>query len=251
MNLYNKLKRLTGRALFRYEMVKDGDCIVLALSGGEDSLALAYFLSDWRKKMRIDCKLVGVHLDMGFPKDEEEYEKEVSWLEEFCRSLEIEFCFYRTDCGIQAMEVYEKKITAPCFVCSWHRRKHLFRISQERGANKLAFGHHLDDAIVTFFMNMFYHGELSTILPVQEMFKGKLYIIRPLILVEKALISRFANKNGWKTFKNPCPFGERTKRKLIEEFLETKVYPLGPKIKRNIASAIFNPKFEYLPRSPN
>jgi len=247
MNLYTKIKRLIGRALFRYEMLKDRDIVILALSGGEDSLALAYFLSDWREKMRIDCRLLGVHLDMGFSKDEEEYEKEVKWLENFCNSLEIEFYFLKTDCGIQAMEVYEKDITSPCFVCSWHRRKHLFKLAQEKGANKLALGHHLDDAIVTFFINMFYHGELSTILPVQEMFKGKLYIIRPLILVEKALISRFAEKNGWRIIKNPCPFVEKTKRKLIENFLETKVYPLGPKVKRSIATAIFNPKFEYLP----
>jgi len=248
MTLYNKLKRLIGRALFRYKMLKEGDSIILALSGGEDSLVLAYFLNDWRKKMRIDCKLLGVHLDMGFPKDEEEYKKKVKWLEEFCKLLEIDFYFDKTDCGIQAMEVYKKNITAPCFVCSWHRRKHLFKLVQKEGANKLAFGHHLDDAIVTFFMNMFYHGELSTILPVQEMFKGKLYIIRPLILVEKNLISRFVKKNNWKIFKNPCPFTEKTKRKFLEKFLETQVYPLDSKIKRNIATAIFNPKIEYLPK---
>jgi len=231
MNLYTKLKRLTGRALFRYEMLKNGDIVILALSGGEDSLALAYFLSDWRKKMRIDCRLLGVHLDMGFPKDEREYEKEVKWLEDFCKSLEIEFYFLKTDCGVQAMEVYEKDITSPCFVCSWHRRKHLFKLAQEKGANKLAFGHHLDDAIVTFFINMFYHGELSTILPVQEMFKGKLYIIRPLILVEKALISRFAEKNGWRVIKNPCPFAEKTKRKLIEDFWKRKFILLDRRLK--------------------
>jgi len=247
VRLYKKLNRLIGRALFRYEMVKNGDFVVVALSGGEDSLALAYFLNDWRRKMRIDCKILAVHLDMGFPKDEREYEEGVKWLENFCKSLEIDFYFSKTDCGIQAMEVYEKNIKAPCFVCSWHRRKHLFKLAQKRGANKLAFGHHLDDAIVTFFINMFYHGELSTLLPVQEMFKGKLYIIRPLILVEKALISRFAKKNGWKVVKNPCPFAGETKRKLIEEFLENKVYTLGPKIKRSIATAIFNPRFEYLP----
>ncbi|PMP95932.1 MAG: tRNA 2-thiocytidine(32) synthetase TtcA [Thermodesulfobacterium geofontis] len=247
MNLYNKLKGLIGRALFRYEMVKNGDSVIIALSGGEDSLVLAYFLSDWRKKMRIECKLIGVHLDMGFPKNEREYHEGVKWLEEFCKSLEVDFYFLKTDCGIQAMEVYEKDITAPCFVCSWHRRKYLFRLCQEKGANKLTLGHHLDDAIVTFFMNMFYHGELSTILPVQEMFKGKLYIIRPLILVEKDLISRFVKKMGWNLLENPCPFSQETKRKEVERILNTCIYPLNPKIKRSIATAIFNPNFEYLP----
>ena len=162
MTLYNKLKRLIGRALFRYKMLKEGDSIILALSGGEDSLVLAYFLNDWRKKMRIDCRLLGVHLDMGFPKDEKEYKKKVKWLEDFCKLLEIDFYFDKTDCGIQAMEVYKK--------------------------------------------------------------------------------------NNWKIFKNPCPFTEKTKRKFLEKFLETQVYPLDSKIKRNIATAIFNPKIEYLPK---
>lgn len=247
MNLYRKLNRLIGRALFRYNMVSHGDSIILALSGGEDSLTLTYFLSDWRKKMGIECKILAVHLDMGFPEKEENLEEKIKKLENFCKSLEIDFYFEKTDCGAQAIEVYEKGITNPCFVCSWHRRKRLFKLAEDGGFNKLAFAHHLDDAIVTFFMNMFYHGELSTILPVQEMFKGKLYIIRPLILVEKNLISRFVKKNGWEIIKNPCPFAEKTKRKLIENFLETKLYSLDPKIKKNIATAIFNPKFEYLP----
>ena len=248
MNLHHKLKRLIGRALFRYEMLKDGDYIIIALSGGEDSLVLAYFLKDWQKKMRIDCNFLAVHLDMGFPKDENKYQEGVEELEKFCKSLEIDFYFSKTDCGIQAMEVFEKDISAPCFVCSWHRRKYLFKLAQEKGANKLAFGHHLDDAIITFFMNMFYHGELSTILPLQEMFKGKLYIIRPLILVEKDLISRFVKKMEWKVLENPCPFSKETKRKEIENLLNTCIYPSNPKIKRNIATAIFNPKIEYLPR---
>ena len=247
MTLYNRLKRLIGRALFRYEMLKNEDFVIVALSGGEDSLAMIYFMSNWKKKMRISCKLLGVHLDMGFPKDEKEYEKEVNWLKNFCNSLEVDFYFDKTDCGIQAIQAYEKDITAPCFVCSWHRRKYLFKLAQKEGANKIALGHNLDDLIVTFFMNMFYHGELSSILPVQEMFKGKVYIIRPLIFVEKALISRFVEKNSWKVIKNPCPFAKESKRKFIEEFLETKVYSLSPKIKRNIATAIFNPKLEYLP----
>ena len=248
MTLYNKLKRFIGRAVFGYDMLKEGDYIIVALSGGEDSLVLAYFLSEWRKKMRINYKLLGVHLDMNFPRDEEEYQKGVKWLKDFCESLDIEFYYKKTDCGPQALEVYEKNITSPCFVCSWHRRKHLFRLAEERGANKIAFGHHLDDVIVTFFINMFYSGELSTIVPVQEMFKGKLYLIRPLFLIEKDLLKACVKKNNWKVLENPCPFSKETKRKVMEKFLKEKIYPLGPKVKKCIVSAIFNPRPEYLPK---
>ncbi len=250
MSLYNKLKRFIGRAVFGYDMLKEGDYIIAALSGGEDSLVLAYFLSEWRQKMRINYKILGVHLDMNFPRDEERYQKGVEWLKDFCESLEIEFYYERTNCGKQALEVYEKNITSPCFVCSWHRRKYLFKLAEKTGANKIAFGHHQDDMLVTFFINMFYHGELSTILPVQEMFKGKLYLIRPLIFVEKDLISRFVKRQQWQILENPCPFSQQTKRKFIENFLREHIYPLGNKVKKSIINAIFNPKLEYLPSKP-
>ncbi|RKX57574.1 MAG: tRNA 2-thiocytidine biosynthesis protein TtcA [Thermodesulfobacteriota bacterium] len=248
MRIYKTLKRLIGRAIWKYEMLKDGDNIIIALSGGEDSLVLTYFLAEWRRKIRINYKLLAVHLDMGFPKDEEEYKNGVEWLQKFCKDLEVDFYFDKTDFGLQAMEVDKKKTANPCFVCSWHRRKYLFRLAEKISANKIAFGHHLDDVIITFFLNMFYNGELSAILPVQEMFKGKLYLIRPLILLEKNLISRFAERNNWKVLKNYCPFSEKTKRKFMENFLKEKIFSLDPRIKKNIARAIFNPRFEYLPQ---
>ncbi len=251
MRLYNKIKRLFGRAVFKYEMLKNEDFIIVALSGGEDSLVLAYFLHEWRKKMNFKYKLIGVHLNMGFAEAGEEkkkYEEGVKWLEKFCRSLDMEFYYEETDCAKQAKEVAETGETSPCFVCSWHRRKRLFRLAEKLGVNKIAFGHHLDDVIVTFFINMFYTGELSTIVPVQEMFKGKLYLIRPLFLIEKELISRFVKKMGWEILKNPCPFAEKTKRKKMEEFLKKHIYSLGPKVKKCITTAIFNPRIEYLPK---
>jgi tRNA 2-thiocytidine biosynthesis protein TtcA len=251
MRIYNKIKRLFGKAVFKYEMLNDKDFILIALSGGEDSLVLAYFLHEWRRKMNFKYRLLGVHLDMGFaetPEKKEKYREGVKWLEEFCRSLDIEFYFEETNCAKQAKEAEKSGNTSPCFVCSWHRRKHLFKLAEKTGANKIAFGHHLDDVIVTFFINMFYSGELSTIVPVQEMFKGKLYLIRPLFLIEKDLISKFVKKNNWKVLENPCPFSKETKRKVMENFLKEKIYPLGPKVKKCIVSAIFNPRPEYLPK---
>jgi len=249
MRSYNKLKRLIGRAVYGYEMLKEGDVILVAVSGGEDSLALAYFLSEWKKKMRISYTLIAVHLDMGFT-ESEEYLKGVDWLKRFCEDLEMEFVYVKTDCGAQAREVYEKRITSPCFVCSWHRRKHLFKLAQEKGANKIAFGHHQDDMVVTFFINMFYHGELSTILPVQEMFKGKVYLIRPLIFVEKPLIKRFVKQMGWNVLENACPFSEGTKRKQMEEFVKKHIFSMGEKVKKSVVKAIFNPRLDYLPTPP-
>ncbi len=251
MSTYNKLKRWIGRAIHGYGMLEEGDFIITGLSGGEDSLVLLYFLSEWRKKIHKNYRILAVHLDMGFPRsDPIEYKERVKWLKTFAQDLGAEFLMKETDCGLQALEVAEKGNKNPCFVCSWHRRKHLFRLAEELGANKLALGHHLDDVIVTFFLNLFYHGEISSIVPMQEMFKGKLCIIRPLFLVEKKLIKSFVKKMEWPILKNPCPFAEKTKRKFLENYIKEHIFSLDPKVKKSIIRAMFNVKTDYLPKPP-
>ena len=246
MSIYNKVKRLVGKAIYNYEMLEENDNILVGVSGGEDSLVLLYFLAEWRKKIKKNYNLIAVYLDMGFS-DSEVYKKEIEHLKSFVKQFSIEFIVKETDCAKRAFESVKTGKKNPCFICSWYRRKYLFKLAEELKANKLALGHHLDDAIVTFFLNLFYHGEISTIKPVQEMFKGKLYIIRPLFLLEKKLIKKFVKKMEWKVLENPCPFKEKTKRKFVENFLNQYIFTIDPKIKKSITKAIFNVKLEYLP----
>ncbi len=250
MNLYRKVKKLIGKAIFGYALVDEGDKVLIALSGGEDSLVLAHFLSEWRHLYNKNLSLYAIHLDMGFIKDEKVYKEGVNYLENFCKEREILFIFDKIHAGEMAIEAAEKGTASPCFVCSWHRRKYFFQLAQKLGIKKIAFGHHKDDVIVTFFINMFYCGELSTILPKQEMFKGNLYLIRPLYFVEKDMISRFVKQKEWKILENPCPFSQETKRAYWNQFLKNHIFSKEPLIKRNIFSAIFNPRLDYLPSPP-
>jgi tRNA 2-thiocytidine biosynthesis protein TtcA len=250
MRLEEKIRRLVGKGLFGYELLKDGDHVLVALSGGEDSLVLTHFLSYWKDKVRIRAKLTAIHLDMGFPKEEDKYLSGISFLRAFCEERGIEFIFEKTNYGLQAISAFDEGRANPCFVCSWHRRKHLFRIAERLEANKLALGHHQDDVLTTFFMNLFFHGELSALVPSQEMFKGKLYIIRPLYFVEKHLISSFVAKKGWQVLENPCPFSKETMRNAVNKLLQEKVYPLNPKVKKSIFRSLFNPRLDYLPKPP-
>lgn len=245
-NPYPRLKRLIGRAIHRYQMLEEGDRVLLALSGGEDSLVLLRFLAEWRRKTPFPWDLLAVHIDLGFSQETDHQEK-IQRMADYCASLAVPFRLEKTNYGPMALEAKEKKVSA-CFVCSWHRRKHLFRLAGEEGFRKIAFGHHKDDLIVTFFLNMCYHGELSTLLPRQEMFQGKLYLIRPLVFVDKGLISAFAQKEGLPVFENPCPLSKETRRVKMEKFLEEKLYPENPKFKGNIFHAIFNCRPDYLPR---
>ena len=246
MSLYHRLKRLIGRALHKYEMLAPGDRIIIALSGGADSLVLTYFLAEWRRKVRFSFDLLAVHLDMRFPRGPE-YEEGIKKLADFCAQLEVPFRLIFTDCGLQALEAADRGKPSPCFVCSWHRRKHLFRLAGEENYNKIAFGHHRDDLVVTFFLNMCFNGELSTILPVQEMFKGQIYLIRPLILVEKEALKTFAKQKAFPILENPCPFVGETKRVFMERWLEEHLYQIGPKVRGSVFRAIFNWRPEYLP----
>ncbi|RUM89620.1 MAG: tRNA 2-thiocytidine biosynthesis protein TtcA [Thermodesulfatator sp.] len=247
MALYHKLKRLIGRALHRYEMLSPGDRILLALSGGADSLVLAYFLAEWRRKVPFSYEILALHLDMGFSPGPE-YTRGLKRLAEFCERLEIPFQVLSTDCGQQALKAAERGKPSPCFVCSWHRRKHLFRMAGQQNFRKIAFGHHRDDLVVTFFLNLCFHGELSTLVPVQEMFQGKLYLIRPLIFCEKSALQAFARKKGFPVLENPCPLSRQSRRAFMERWLEEHLYTINPKVRGSVFRALFNWRPEYLPR---
>jgi len=250
LNLYKKLKKLIGKAVFGYDLVEEGDKILIALSGGEDSLVLTHFLAEWRHLYHKNLYLYALHLDMGFSKDEEAYRLGVEYLKNFCEEREIIFMFDKIKAGEMAIEAYDKGEASPCFVCSWHRRKYFFNLANTLGIKKIAFGHHKDDVIVTFFINMFYCGELSTILPKQEMFKGNLYLIRPLYFVEKDMISRFVKQRDWRILENPCPFSGETKRTYWSKFLRENIFDKEPVIKHNVFSALFKPRLDYLPNPP-
>lgn len=250
MNLYRRIKKLIGKAVFGYELLKEGDRVLVTLSGGEDSLVMTHYLGEWRHLYNQRLEIFAVHLDMGFPKDEEEYRKKVEYLKHFCEERDLHFLFDRISAGNLALDAFDQGTASPCFVCSWNRRKYFFNLAERLGVQKIAFGHHQDDVITTFFMNIFYCGEISTLLPKQEMFRGTLYLIRPLYFVEKDMISRLVAKMGWHVLENPCPFSGDTKRAFWNKFLKEKVFSLDPVIKRNLFSAIFNPRLDYLPAPP-
>jgi tRNA 2-thiocytidine biosynthesis protein TtcA len=134
----------------------------------------------------------------------------------------------------------------PCFLCSHLRRKILFKVSDEIDANRIAFGHHKDDIIETFFINIFYGASVSTMLPVQELFSGKLVIIRPLYLVDEDLIRRYARSMDWPEIELGCPSAGFSKREDIKRMLLS-FYRSNKKIKGNIFHALQNVKTDYLP----
>ena len=238
-----RIQGLVGKAIRDYDMIEAGDRVAVAVSGGKDSLALLYLLKARLKWIPIRYDLLAVHLDMGFEGAEPQR------IEAACRELEVPFYFEQTDYGIRAHGPENKE--NPCFLCSWLRRKHLFQLSKTLEFTKIALGHNQDDIIETLFLNMFFSGELSTMLPKQPLFKDRLTIIRPLALLEESRIKGFARRLGLPEIPNPCPSAQHSSRKEIKEFLYT-FYSRNRKIRGNIFHALSHCRPEYLlpPISP-
>lgn len=240
-----KVQGLLGKAIREYDMIENGDRVVVAVSGGKDSFALLYMLKERLTWIPIQYELLAVHLDMGFEGTQPPR------IEQVCRQMGVAFHMEKTDYGIKAHSPVNKE--NPCFLCSRLRRKHLFQLSKTLNFSKIAFGHNKDDIIETLFLNMFFSGELSTMLPKQSLFKGRLTIIRPLALLEENKIKQFAGRKGLPAIANPCPSAQNSARKEIKDFLSA-FYSRNRKIKGNIFHALSHVRPDYLlpsiPKNP-
>ena len=218
-------------------MISHGDRIAVGLSGGVDSLFLMHVLSERLKRIPIRYKLKPIHIDPGF---EGGYSDSLA---AYCRERGYELRIEHTDYGVRAHSRENRE--NPCFLCSRLRRKRLFELTAEMGCSKLALGHHRDDIIETFFLNICYAGEISTMVPSQSMFGGEIVVIRPLAFADKQLIQRFGGAAGFPQFENPCPSAASSKRQEIRDLLG-QLYRGNDKIKGNIFRALSHPKVDYL-----
>lgn len=235
-----RTNKLIGQALAEYSMIEDGDRILIAVSGGVDSLVLASILRLWQKKAPISYHIHCIHLDMGF--SEEEPHLIATELEKTGVSSEI----IHTTLGLTAQADSTGNI---CFHCARNRRTALFKLCQEQGFNKLALGHHKEDIVETLFINLFYGGNISTMLPKQELFQGKLHIIRPLAFLLKRDIEQLAGLFHYSPVKNPCPQAGTSKRDYIRGILND-LYAEDDSLVHHIFGAMGNVKPEYLLDEP-
>lgn len=229
-----EIRSLMGKAIHRFGLIKDGDRIMVGVSGGKDSLTLLHLLYEREKRVPISYELIPVYIDLGFGSNQAEILKD--FFEKRGLTYHIEF----TNIGLRANSPENRE--NPCFLCSWERRKRIFELAHNLKCNKIAFGHHKDDIIETLLLNIFYSAEISTMLPMQPMFKGSITIIRPLVLIEEKKIERFARQMNLPFSPSGCPVSGRTKREEIKELISTLEQRNG-KIKENIfrsLSRIFN-----------
>jgi len=231
------VSKAVGRAIYHYKMVSDGDKIAVGLSGGKDSLTLMWALQERLSRIPVHYSLFAVYVDLGFERDP------VRPIASYCRDMGYRLQVEHTDFGMLAHG--DENRENPCFLCSRLRRKRLFEVANALGCNKLALGHNMDDIIETLFLNMCYIGEISTMVPCQPFFGGKLTVIRPLAFLDGSTINRFAHDRAFPEFENPCPTAKTSKRREVKEMLN-RLYATNKKIKGNIFRSMSHVKTEYL-----
>ena len=220
-----------------YEMFAEGDKVAVAVSGGVDSLTLACLLHQWQKKAPVEFTVEAVHIDHGFWKSgnsELQPHKAITpQLERF---------------GIP-LRIYPERdlegIDRTCYLCSRNRRSLLFDLAQEEGYTHLALGHHRDDLVETLFLNLFYSGNISTMVPRQELFDSTLSIVRPMAYLEKENVYQLADGYGLKPVKNLCPLSADTRREKVRDLLQ-KFFTDEPGAKDSVFAALANVREEYM-----
>ena len=166
-----KLMRRYRKALKEFELIEDGDRVLIGLSGGKDSLFLVEMLGRQQAINRPKIEVHAIHIRMQNIR----YESDTRYLEDFCQRFGVKLHLVTTN-----FDMTTDNRKSPCFLCSWNRRKQLFLKAQELGCNKIALGHHQDDILHTALMNQMFQGHFSTMPARLTMRKMPITIIRPL-----------------------------------------------------------------------
>lgn len=220
---------LVRRCLEDYDMISPGDHIVVGLSGGKDSLMLLAALAALRRYYPVPYTLEALTLDMGVPG------MDFSPLATYCQSIQVPYTILPTQMYQIIFEVRKEK--NPCSLCAKLRRGALNRALTERGARKIALGHHYDDAVETLLLSLFYEGRIHCFQPVTYLDRTEVTQIRPLLYVGEALIQSTAKRLDLPVIQNPCPANGLTKRQEIKDLI-TQLETAAPGTKQRIFGAL-------------
>lgn len=233
--------RSVGRGINRFDMIRDGDRILLGVSGGKDSIALSLALVARKRWVPIDYGLSALQIEW---KEYPYTDGEKAAVDGFFSRIGVPL--ERVSATIHP-PTFHKAFS--CYQCARNRKRILFDHAERVGATKIALGHHMDDIVETTMINLFFRGEFSTMMPVQGFFGGKLHIIRPLCEVREAEVRRICRRLDLPSLTNQCPRAATNQRVLMKEILRT-----VSRVDRNAVSNVYGAPWringEYLPSRP-
>ncbi len=201
------------KAIQEFDMIQDGDKIAVGVSGGKDSLVLLKGLIELRRFIGIDYDVVAITLDPRFGGVEGDY----SSVAQMCSEAGVEYRLIPTDIGQIVFDI--RKEPNPCSLCAKLRRGALHNAAKDAGCNKIALGHHFDDAVETFMMNLLNEGRIGCFSPVTHLARCGLVQIRPMVMAPEKEIIRAARRLDLNVVKSKCPADGHTSRQKTKELL--------------------------------
>ena len=205
-----KLMGLVRRCVDDYHMIEAGDRIAVGVSGGKDSLVLLVLLAGLREYFNKPFELEAVTIDMGLGMD-------YSDVEALCREIGVPYSIVRTEIGPIIFE--HRKEKNPCSMCAKMRRGALNQAILDKGFNKLALGHHYDDAVETFLMSLLFEGRISCFQPVTNLDRTGIIQIRPMLYIHEKTVDHFVTREALPVIENRCPVDKTTKRTEVKELI--------------------------------
>lgn len=202
------------KAVESYNMISAGDTVAVGISGGKDSLALLAALAGLRRYYPQSYRLIAITVDGRFGGQDTDF----SSVEHLCRELQVPYFIKRTNMAEVIFDIREEK--NPCSLCARMRRGALHDMCNEHGANKLALGHHMDDFVETFYMNLFNEGRIASIPPIAYLSRKNIHAIRPLVFCTEAETVAAVRRGGLETVKSGCPMDGHSERQNVKEYIE-------------------------------
>lgn len=229
--IYRKeLWQRIGKANEDFTLVEEGDHIALGLSGGKDSSTLVWMMNEWRKFSPVNFNITAITLDMGWDADLLPFVK-------YCSNLGVPYHIEETKIGRIVFE--SRKESNPCSLCAKLRRGTLHHAAKSLGCNKVALGHHLDDALETMLLCMSFESRIKTFQPKTYLDRKDITLIRPMIYVEEKTIIRIVSELGLPVLQNPCPANGCTKRQDMKDLISY-WEKLNPQLRDNLLGALKN-----------
>ena len=228
-----RIVSLIRKAIEDYDMIQEGDKIIVGVSGGKDSLVLLRALAELSRYYPKKFTVCGVTLDMG-------YNCDYSAIKNMCDELGVEYYVKKTNIKEIIFDI--RKETNPCSLCAKMRRAALNDEAVESGSYKVALGHHNDDVLETFMLSLMYEGRIHCFSPVTYLDRTRVYQIRPMIYVREKDVKGVVRKYDFPVVTNPCPANGVTKREYMKELIKRLESENYPGIRKRLFTAIQNSK---------
>jgi tRNA(Ile)-lysidine synthase TilS/MesJ len=202
------------RAVDDYGMIEDGDKIAVGVSAGKDSLTLLCAMAALRRFYPKKFELIAITVDMGF-----EGGSDFTPIRKLCEQLDVPYHVVPTEISKIIFDV--RKESNPCSLCAKMRRGALNNAARELGCTSVALGHHFDDVVETFMLNLFFEGRLGCFSPVTYLSRVGVKVIRPMIYMPEKDVRDFARKNELPVIESPCPADKNTQREEMKQLLHS------------------------------